>query len=208
MTCSEVHEAAAEYALDILDSPGRAAVAAHLIRCPECRREVDAMQESANKLLDLVPGTEPPLGFDERVMNRFGTPARPARRTFRVIASLAAAALLIVASTFGVELAQSHRPDHSPLAGAELLSNGNVVGQVYMYAGRPPSLEMTVKGMTAQGPINCVVVTDAGAASIGSFELHHGWAYWAASDKSGLNGITRVQLVDETGHVLASASFS
>jgi Putative zinc-finger len=208
LTCAEVHDAAAEYAFDIIEPSERAAVAAHLIRCPDCRQEVDSMEESAHRLLDLIPGTEPPLGFDERVLHRLGTPVRPARRRFRTIATLAAAVLLVVGSTFGVELTRSGTNAQPALASAQLWSGGTAVGEVYMYGGRPPWFEMTVQGIKVQGKLSCAVVTDAGATTIGSFELHHGRAYWTAPDKSGAPGVTGVQLLDDTGHVVASASFS
>jgi hypothetical protein len=208
MTCAEVRDAAAEYALDIIEPAERAAVAAHLIRCPVCRRELQAMQESATRLLDLVPGTEPPLGFDERVMHRLGAAMRPARHRFRMIATLAAAVLLVVGSTFGVELTQSGTNTRRVLAATPFLSNGTPVGEVDMYAGNPPGLDMWVRGMSVRGRITCVVVTDAGATNIGSFVLHHGEAYWNVPDKAVLSGLSGVQLLDETGHVVASASFS
>jgi hypothetical protein len=208
MTCSEVHDAAAEYAFDIIEPSERAAVAAHLIRCPGCRLEVDSMEESAHQLLDLVPGTEPPLGFDERVMRRLGTSMRPARRGFRTIATLAAAVLLVVGSTFGVELSHSGTNAPPALAAAQFLSNGTAVGEVYMYAGRPPWFEMSVHGLKGQGKLTCVLVSDAGATTIGSFGLHGGRAYWSAPDTSGSRGVTGVQLLDDTGHVVASAAFS
>ena len=70
LTCAQVRDAAAEYALDILEPGERSAVAAHLLRCPACRAQVEGMSGVATRLIELVPGTEPPLGFDRRVMAR------------------------------------------------------------------------------------------------------------------------------------------
>src|SRR5438270_10969976 len=101
MQCSEVRDTAAEFALDILGPAERSAVAAHILRCPECRAEVESMGETAGRLLDLVPGTEPPLGFDRRVMARVGQPARPdrVRRRSRVGVGAAAAVLIVLGTT-------------------------------------------------------------------------------------------------------------
>ena len=75
-TCAQVNEAAAEFALGILAPDERESVEAHLQRCPTCRLEVESMQSVGTQLLDLVPGTEPPLGFDRRVLSRV-KPAPP-----------------------------------------------------------------------------------------------------------------------------------
>jgi hypothetical protein len=76
-TCVETREAAAEFALGILSQRQRRLVAAHLQRCEFCRREVAATTDIAKRLLDLIPGTEPPLGFDSYVMAQVS----PRRRT-------------------------------------------------------------------------------------------------------------------------------
>ena len=91
LTCAQVSEVSGEFALRILPDEQRAAVAAHLLRCPHCRREVDQMTAIGNQLLELLPGTEPPLGFDRRVLARI----RPRhRRPFLAAAAAGAAAAI------------------------------------------------------------------------------------------------------------------
>src|SRR5262249_27686356 len=97
LTCREVRDSSAEFALGILPAEERASVAAHLLRCPSCREEVEGMMAVGTRLLDLVPGTEPPLGFDRRVLARVhGSHAaartRSWRRPSRLVAAIAAAA--------------------------------------------------------------------------------------------------------------------
>jgi hypothetical protein len=75
LTCVETREAAAEFALGILDPAHRDEVARHLCRCHDCRVEVAGLTEVALRLLDVLPGTEPPLGFDRAVLFR----VRPGR---------------------------------------------------------------------------------------------------------------------------------
>jgi hypothetical protein len=91
LTCAETREAAAGFALKVLPRPQRGLVAVHLLSCDSCRREAEARIEIAARLLDLVPGTEPPLGFDHLVLARV-TP-RP-RRARRVALSVVAAVIL------------------------------------------------------------------------------------------------------------------
>lgn len=42
----------------------------HLERCPACREHVHEPAATSDALLDLVPGSEPPVGFEERVIHR------------------------------------------------------------------------------------------------------------------------------------------
>ncbi|MDE3205207.1 MAG: zf-HC2 domain-containing protein [Acidobacteriota bacterium] len=62
LSCLEVTNSAPGFALDILDPATRAQVAAHLLRCDDCRRRVTSMQSSAAELLDLNRGDGPPSG--------------------------------------------------------------------------------------------------------------------------------------------------
>ena len=82
LTCAEVHELSGEFALGILAHSQRARVAAHLLRCPDCRREIAPTMAIGVRLLELIPGTEPPLGFDVRCWPE-STPAagRSSRRS-------------------------------------------------------------------------------------------------------------------------------
>ncbi|MGH9056175.1 MAG: hypothetical protein ACRDYY_10005, partial [Acidimicrobiales bacterium] len=74
--CGHVRDVAAELALGILPGGEQPAVASHLEACATCREEVGAMEVVAARLLELVPGTEPPLGFDHRVLARVSGSSR------------------------------------------------------------------------------------------------------------------------------------
>ncbi|WP_432095307.1 hypothetical protein [Streptomyces sp. bgisy100] len=85
LTCAELRELGAELALGILPGQERAAAITHLDRCPSCREYVGHLTLAEDGLLGLLPGSEPPVGFEKRVMRRLGMAgARPAgRRTSR-----------------------------------------------------------------------------------------------------------------------------
>jgi hypothetical protein len=89
LSCPEAREAAAEFALGVLPEVQRTEVTAHLAECRDRRQEVAVLNEIAARLVDLVPGTEPPLGFDRMVLSR----VRPGRRR-RIVVSATAAALV------------------------------------------------------------------------------------------------------------------
>ncbi len=54
-------------------------MAAHVLRCATCRSEYDEVAAAVGELLPGVPGVQPPLGFDERVLGRLGVRPPPHR---------------------------------------------------------------------------------------------------------------------------------
>jgi len=222
-TCVEVRDAAAEFALDILEPAERSRVAAHLLRCPACREEVDAMVSVGARLIELVPGTEPPLGFDHRVLARVRqgetrrsralarTVVRRRPRLFAAVAAAAAAVALVFGSLGW--LAGRH-DDHSTskvILTAAFKEGGRHVGDVEVYAGRDgsPWLTMTVQGATGSPKVTCELIGKNGShTGIGSFDLVDGSGTWGAPDRAGLAGVAGVQLVATNNHqVIASAMF-
>jgi hypothetical protein len=68
LTCRQCREIAAELALNVLPGRERVGVLAHLDRCAGCRDMVSALTATADRLVELLPGAEPPVGFEQRVM--------------------------------------------------------------------------------------------------------------------------------------------
>jgi anti-sigma-K factor RskA len=59
-----------ELVLGTADGDRRARLAAHVLRCAACRREYDELAATVQDLLPAGPAVQPPLGFDERVLDR------------------------------------------------------------------------------------------------------------------------------------------
>ncbi|MFF3504970.1 hypothetical protein [Streptomyces sp. NPDC003247] len=70
VTCEALREIGAEMALGVLPGRERAAAVAHLDRCAACREYIEHMTLVGDGLVGLVPGGEPPLGFETRVARR------------------------------------------------------------------------------------------------------------------------------------------
>jgi hypothetical protein len=207
LTCSEVHESAAEFALDILDSPDRAAIAAHLLRCPVCREEITEMQAAANQLLDLVPGTEPPVGFEQRVLDRVGVGVSPLRRHLRVVLASAAALIIAVGTALGFTIAGASH-SRTVLAEAELQQAGHDVGEVYLYPGTPDWIVMSVHDAASASRVTCEVMSrDGSMTKLGTFHLVKGQGTWGAEYPAGTNA-AMVYLIGDTGNLVASAEFT
>jgi anti-sigma factor RsiW len=209
-TCTEVRDAAAEFALDILEPPERSAIAAHLLRCPACRAEVDSMCAVGTELLQLVPGTEPPLGFDHRVMARVGEHrhswAGRARRHPRIVGAVAAAAALIFGAVGWMAGRTTTTHAARVMLTAEIHQGARTVGRVEAYPGHPAWVNMSIHGSSWAGWVTCQIVEkDGKTVNLGSFNLVHGGGSWGAPDTAWANGLSAVRLVNANGDVLATA---
>ncbi|WP_043268165.1 hypothetical protein [Streptomyces sp. CT34] len=78
LSCDQLHETGAELALGVLSGRERAEAAAHLERCADCREYLEQLVLVGDGLLGLLPGREPPAGFEARVARRL-TQAQAAR---------------------------------------------------------------------------------------------------------------------------------
>jgi hypothetical protein len=230
VTCSDVRDLAAEYSLRILPSLDRSAVERHLEGCPACRYEMEVMYDVGSRLLDtasdkevlhdaahpsgVVPGSEPPRGFEARAMDGMETGWRPpgqrglTRRRYRAAVALAAA-VIAVAMTLGADISRGGYLQAGAAVSAALRQGNRYVGAVVIHAGKPPWLEMAVTSLSARGPVTCEVVSSGGTVTdLGSFALVRGSGYWYANEPTATEGVTGVGLVDQQGDVLAWASFA
>lgn len=181
MTCEKLREIGAELALGILPGRERAAAVAHLDRCADCREYVEQLTLVGDGLIGLLPGCEPPVGFETRVAQALtqGTPAQDGRARARVpgawhrgfggrlrlrLASVVAA--LVLAVGFGgwaagtaienaVAGASRSVGDAADLLHGDLTSAAaprQSAGEVYAHTGSPGWIYMTVDLPGARAP--------------------------------------------------------
>lgn len=203
LTCVEIRESAAEYALGILTKEERSIVAAHLLRCPDCRAEVAEYARVGDDLLELIPDAEAPLGFDRKVL----AAVHPRRRSTRTwiaggVAAAAAAAAIVTA------VVQDHTGATSYNLTATFRSGGRTVGSVYT-KGQPKWLWMSVHDAGVSGPVMCELEeSDGRILPIGSFELVQGNGAWAAPEPASRSHMIGARLVAADGSIVATAVFS
>jgi len=206
--CPDVEELAPELALGTLPGDQRSAVLAHLDRCPDCRRYLNKLSDTADSLLLLAPEVDPPAGFTRRVVAGL----TPARRRWRPVALAAAAALI-----FG--LAIGYVPGHvrsgsANVAVASFVDTGaepgeTVGGRVYARADHPSWVFMTVHGSGSDESYACdLVLKDGRTVPIGSFTMHAGSGSWGRVVDVTLSQVRQVQLRDARGTLVAKAPLS
>lgn len=121
-----------DLALGHVDGQRRAAMTAHLLECPDCRREYDELSAGVNDLVTAAPGVQPPLGFDEQVLARLvgRRPSPTVTRPRRWWLAAAAVAALVTAGVLGVLAGRLGDGDAAETAVAPIraTSDGRTVG--------------------------------------------------------------------------------
>ncbi|MBV8993011.1 MAG: hypothetical protein JO287_04755 [Pseudonocardiales bacterium] len=214
MSCRQCREVAAELALNVLPAGERVGVLAHLDACAGCRDTVSAMTDTADRLVELLPDAEPPVGFEHRVMTALA-PTRRARRRWVP----AAVVLLAIALAGGGWIAGRayHKvpPTESDAqAGlrtvmfAPLTTGGRQVGQAYVYPGQASWIYLSLDDNDIGGTIRCELVRrDGSTTPVGTFTVtsdHRAWATPVAVDRDTLS---TARLISSSGLTVATAQF-
>jgi hypothetical protein len=223
-TCEQLREDGAELALGVLPARERATAVAHLQDCPTCCEYVRELALTADGLLDLIPGMEPPMGFEGRVLRRIGvaTGARERPRALRRRVTLVAAAV-VVAFAVGLGGWAIGGSDHATSgttapasAGRTLLTasliatGGQPIGQAFAYSGPSPWVYMSVDADKAgvSGTVRCQLqLSDGSTVALGSFDLAGGYGHWGGPYPADPASVTGVRLLAHDGSVVASATF-
>jgi hypothetical protein len=88
-------------------------------------------------------------------------------------------------------------------------TDGQVLGQIVAYHGRPSWVFMNVDEQNYQGPIECKLQMDDGSVvAVGTFQLHSGIGQFSRTIPVDIAGLRGAKLVTSTGTVVASATFS
>ncbi|GGO81373.1 zf-HC2 domain-containing protein [Wenjunlia tyrosinilytica] len=215
LTCAEVRDLGAELALGVLPGRERALAIAHLDHCPACREEIEQMTLIGDGLLGLLPGTEPPVGFESRVLAGLNVPARrSARRRFRMAFAAVAAAAAIALGFGGWTLAttvldQPAATSQSALVSAHLTKGAHQVGEIFAHPGSPGWVYMHVDfDDGSSGKVTCQLIHhDGSTVNAGSFTMKDGYGYWAAPSHSNPSDLSGARLLAADGSVLATAHF-
>ena len=231
MNCDEMADLAAELALGVLTGRERAQAIAHLDRCDACRENVRQLTETGEGLLGLLPSSEPPAGFESRVVARLeaagqrrarpgtGQPRPKLTRPKLTRRMLTTAAVVLAAAAAGLGGWGLRGATSSPGAGnirtaaslysAPLTTASHLTaGTVYLYDGSPHWMYMSVNIGSVNGTVMCQLVQrDGHITTLGLFQLNGGDGYWASPDHVDPENVKSARLTTTNGTVLATASF-
>jgi len=235
MNCAEFGDVAAELALGVLTGRERADALAHLDHCDACREHVRQLTITGEELLSLLPSSEPPPGFETRVMDRLGL-AAPAPRpvpldskrrwgragttrafgmmnngTRRILAAAAVVVALVAAALggWGLHGATTTAAPKPGLSTAALLSADHEnVGEVFVYNGDPRWMYMSVDMDSGNRTVICQLISSDGrVTNVGSFQVSNGYGSWGSPTWVGDGNPVGARLITPGGTVLASATF-
>lgn len=209
--CASIREALPELALGIADGEQRALVLEHVARCADCRRELDELSSLADELVALAPQSEPPPGFENRVLDRLArqqTRRRPARRRLRRLAfaatlpAVAAATALAISLSYSSDrkLADQYRAALQGAHGTYFQSArlhtaaGQEAGILFAYQGSPSWLFYTLGARYSSGIYREQIVTRTGTTvTLPRFKLVNG--AWGIATPIPVRDIARVELI-------------
>jgi hypothetical protein len=235
MSCAEFGDVAAELALGVLTGRERAEALAHLDHCEACREHVRQLTTTGEELLSLLPSSEPPPGFETRVMDRLGlaqtspvevSDIREKRQakagtkrpfgkinsgTRRILAAAAAVVAVALAALggWGLHGAPTTASPKPALSSATLLTaDRENVGEIFVYNGDPRWMYMSVDMESGNETVICQLISSDGrVTTVGSFRVSNGYGSWGSPAWVGDGTPVGARLVATDGTVLASAMF-
>jgi anti-sigma factor RsiW len=215
--CEQRQEELSELALGVLTGRDRARMLAHVESCPRCAEELEQLSRAADAVVQAAPEAEPPMGFEVRLFEQMGVPdVRPKSRFHppRWAVGALSVAAAVVALTVGLSLSLSSSAPPSPKAlsargtvAADLVEHGAVVGRVATHGGANPWMSMMLVDSSAQGTVDCIVVTSDGRRhQVGTFVARTGYGAWVAPLRVDPTTIRSAEVVAPSGTVIATAA--
>ncbi|HVL05189.1 MAG TPA: zf-HC2 domain-containing protein [Acidimicrobiales bacterium] len=215
MTCAELEALAAELALGTVSGAERAVALDHLAGCPACRELVSDLAEVADRMLLLAPVTEPPPGFESKVLAGMGVApvrelGRPARRR-RVLAGVAAVALVAAMSAAGAAwlAGEGERPVEIRTALAAD-NEGRWRCRAVVYGDKPTWLVVSLDRMDGSNNSYSVEAVHAGSEvpiKVGTFTLQQGHGTLARPLDLPAGHLESVRVLDAGGRVRYQMTF-
>ncbi|MFF7355344.1 MULTISPECIES: anti-sigma factor family protein [Streptomyces] len=233
--CDKLREIGAELALGVLCGSERAEAVAHLDGCADCREYIRQLTLVGDRLIGLLPDSDPPPGFETRVARRLAQQAvtqegsagaRAAGRATRNFRGRARMRLAAVATTLAVAVgfagwavgtavqqvtASAPTTVSEPmLMGDMIAASGRPVGEFYAHPGSPGwifmSVDLSGRRGSYTGTVACLLErADGSMVHVGNFSVRGGRGDWGVGAPGDLSAVLRARLTSPDGTVLATA---
>ncbi|MER5788352.1 zf-HC2 domain-containing protein [Streptomyces sp. NPDC001980] len=229
--CEKLREVGAELALGVLPGRERAEAVAHLDGCAACREYVRQLTGIGDRLIGLLPESDPPPGFETRVARSLAEQAAGAegaravrrghvrvRRLRLRLAAVAATAAVAVgfagwavgSAVEGAVTASAPAVESEPVLVGDMIpaGGGQPVGEVYAHPGSPAWMFVSVAlpGTPYNGRVTCLLArADGTSTRVGDFPLRDGRGNWGVAVPVDLTRYSAARLTSADGSVLATA---
>jgi hypothetical protein len=214
MGCGEFADVAAELALGVLTGRERAQAVAHLDHCDSCREYVRQLSLTGEEMLGLLPGREPPAGFESRVMGRLGLtaldkPAAESPQGLGIVPGLGSPQSPGQQRSGGKSLSRPARWSRRMLTMAAVALAVVAVG-VGGWALRGATGPATNGGTAASEQLYEATLLSATHQADGKVYLYDGnprWLYMGIDTHASRNDTVVCQLETRSGHLITIGSF-
>jgi hypothetical protein len=202
-------------ALDELTGRDRASALGHIVACPHCREELEALTATAEQVLRLAPTAEPPPGFESAVLARIDTSQGRRDPRPRALWLLVAAAAIVVVLATGVTVLLVG-DSRSVVADAAMVTpTGQEVGTVWRHDDEPGWVFVSVPGWEVwEDPDSAphqyelrATLVDGTTVILGPADLAMTDGSWGTTLPVEPDQLHRVAIVDETGHAWCEGTF-
>jgi hypothetical protein len=213
--CQACSELLPELALGILTGRERAEALVHLESCPRCAAELEQLSAVADSLLEVVPGVDPPLGFEVRALERMKPELRAPirwRPSWRVLAASVtfAVAIAVAGVVIGANVSSKAPVSYSATGDSSVVAHLTAAhgrGEVILYGGHPGWFVMIVDGMNGRSDVRCVLtMKDGSKVDLGNFWLNNGTGTWSTKLPVALDSISQASVQTPGGQTIATAT--
>lgn len=209
LTCAQFGVLADELALGVLFGRDRAKALAHAHHCDDCAAELRQLTAVSDGLLGLVPGREPSIGFEIRMMNRLGLAERSRRGRSWLASAAVAAVIATVFALGGFAFGTFTTPGSPPgVLSSTFTAGDRQVGSIYTATSTPSWVYMTIDTEQGTGTVTCQLQQrDGRIVTLGTFRVTDGYGYWGAPSPVDAATVASARVVAGDGTVVATAQF-
>lgn len=215
LTCAQLEDLAAELALGTISGAERAAALDHLAGCAPCRNLVDQLARAADSLLLLAPETEPPPGFESRVLSRMRVAASPvislaSRRRRRALVGVAAVALVAGLSVGGAAVLDDDRRPSDVRTALASDVGGRWTCRAVVYGDDPTWLVVSLDrtdDLSATFSVEAVHTGRPTPVPVGALTIDQGHGTFARPIELPADDIQSVRVLDANGAVRYEVRF-
>lgn len=203
VTCERFEAEAADLALGHVGEPARARLLEHATTCPACQQLLVDLSTVCDRLLDLAPSIEPPVGFEARAVARMAPRPRP---RLPVVAAAAAVALLLVVA--GIAIGRASDGDSTQVTAGEIVTDdGTRIGTAELERADTSRVVLTMDGPSSwDGTWTCELQVGGRWVEVGQWTADEVTNHvWAAGIDESLAEAGRMRILGASGKVIATA---